>query len=483
MRRDVAAVLLALALMVPAGLVMAEQGAGSEGSDGGSRPGASGNHTGPANVTGGHGNASGNRSDDGSPSASGDHGATGDGLVHRFQSANGTVTGAVASWDVDRTLPGIRDYAVNGTPALASVKLPAGAGLVDRTEGAHFTMGNDAARLDVLGTPNALLLLKVDTGNATLTLAAGVAATLLERGGQDGEGDDHEAAAAEHGGNASDGHGANASDDHGRGAWVLTLPGNVTALLSGDNLSFDGSRIFTATGHANVQFRLERPMASEGGEHDDEDEAGEAGDHGGHGPPDHVLEKLRAVRALDGRAEEHIAAALARGNITVEVTLGNGTEPLTAELAGVHVAHAAGHHGDVRASVDIEAPHGTPGTTVLLHLAAGDLRDLTLAQIAARLAVRFDGQNVTSADDLDDVFDAANDGGQPEYLLLVGAEQVQLLVSVPHFSSHTVEVVEEAQSLGATLVGVATNPVVVLVGMLAAAGVVGFTVWRRRNER
>jgi hypothetical protein len=44
------------------------------------------------------------------------------------------------------------------------------------------------------------------------------------------------------------------------------------------------------------------------------------------------------------------------------------------------------------------------------------------------------------------VLEPTDDEGEPEYLLLVGGEEVQVLVSVPHFSPHQIEVVETQSS-------------------------------------
>ena len=57
------------------------------------------------------------------------------------------------------------------------------------------------------------------------------------------------------------------------------------------------------------------------------------------------------------------------------------------------------------------------------------------------------------ADDFEDILNANNDGLQAEYLILTGAEGIEILVSVPHFSDHfiTIETITEiVEILGGT---------------------------------
>jgi hypothetical protein len=42
------------------------------------------------------------------------------------------------------------------------------------------------------------------------------------------------------------------------------------------------------------------------------------------------------------------------------------------------------------------------------------------------------------ADDINDVLDPNNDGSHPEYLIVLGSNGTQLLVSIPHFSEHSI---------------------------------------------
>lgn len=76
------------------------------------------------------------------------------------------------------------------------------------------------------------------------------------------------------------------------------------------------------------------------------------------------------------------------------------------------------------------------GRTVMINIDEQTRRSLGLWEIR----VLVDGEPIGRADDLTDVLDPNNDGGECEYLLLVGANGVQVLVSIPHFSVRTITI-------------------------------------------
>jgi hypothetical protein len=57
-----------------------------------------------------------------------------------------------------------------------------------------------------------------------------------------------------------------------------------------------------------------------------------------------------------------------------------------------------------------------------------------------RVEVEVDGEKIPLADSYKDVLDPNNDGNQAEYLILVGGEGIQVLVSIPHFSARTITI-------------------------------------------
>lgn len=76
------------------------------------------------------------------------------------------------------------------------------------------------------------------------------------------------------------------------------------------------------------------------------------------------------------------------------------------------------------------------GRTVVMHLDPAVLG----GNGSHELEVRFDGRPIEQADDLQDVLDPSADGDRAEYVLVHGRDGIQALVSVPSFSTHTIEV-------------------------------------------
>jgi len=98
----------------------------------------------------------------------------------------------------------------------------------------------------------------------------------------------------------------------------------------------------------------------------------------------------------------------------------------------LHIQTEVGHQS-VKIVVSSEEPEGR---TVVVDLDNEVLQFSTPSE----LLVLFDGEPIQMADDYNDIFDATDDNGKAEYLITVGEGGNQLLVSVPHFSTHTIEV-------------------------------------------
>lgn len=133
----------------------------------------------------------------------------------------------------------------------------------------------------------------------------------------------------------------------------------------------------------------------------------------------------------------------------------------------------------IRVQVSSELPEGR---TIVLDvdpalLASADPDHLALAYYD----VHEDGTETEvvfrMAADLNDVLDPMDDEGQPEYWVVSDANGLQVLVSVPHWSTHAVTVssVVEAITQPSVIVGVVAG---VAGSVLAAA----FMVWPRRRD-
>ncbi|MBS3814989.1 MAG: PKD domain-containing protein [Hadesarchaea archaeon] len=63
------------------------------------------------------------------------------------------------------------------------------------------------------------------------------------------------------------------------------------------------------------------------------------------------------------------------------------------------------------------------------------------------LMILFDNQEIERADNYADVLDPHNDGIFPEYFVLMGSEGIQVLVSIPQFSTHTITIANSTAKL------------------------------------
>jgi len=109
------------------------------------------------------------------------------------------------------------------------------------------------------------------------------------------------------------------------------------------------------------------------------------------------------------------------------------------------------------------------GSTVLINL---DNRVLPVGWIREVLV---DNEPATLADDYADILDPNNDNGSPEYLILAGGKGVQVLVSVPSFSSHTITIRGPIAAAPARWA-----PLFVVIGIVIIAIVLLFVFRRRR---
>lgn len=166
------------------------------------------------------------------------------------------------------------------------------------------------------------------------------------------------------------------------------------------------------------------------------------------------LAAQRAWGAGEGLAKELSAAqrammreAIAQGHVAGALLVRTDADATIASLEpysnDVSVAAQA-----TKARLDItltSAQH--EGRTILVAL---DPRTIAgLARGDAQLL--YDGRPAREAASFADVLDATDDGDAAEYLVLAGEETVQVLVSVPHFSVHTVTLQERHDAPNAAL--------------------------------
>jgi hypothetical protein len=212
---------------------------------------------------------------------------------------------------------------------------------------------------------------------------------------------------------------------------LLAGPGNVTGAINGDRLRIVGNG--TVVEGRDVRFLL-HPLTPRTDLSDDVREALEDGDIGAE----------VVVEPEDG---------------------GTVVTPVETGVVNVTVADTEG-----RVFLTVEG-HGN-GTALLFTLAPGVLGD------PRALVVRFDGLEIAQAADMADLLDV-NADEPADYLVVVGANATQVLVAIPHFSIHTIELA----SGSAQLVPSGLQLTAFLAAGTVAAAFVALTAMRRPRQR
>jgi len=382
---------------------------------------------------------------------------------------NGTYTGQHVQFTVDEDAPAILDYTLlaNDVVVFEEVALE-GEDATVRAHGQMFQLRTDEQRVHIVDTPSAVLMVEAEE-NASAELDLG---------------DAIEAQSAD-------------EDDEDRALYRLVHPDNRTSWLGGEDLQLDNgtATVEDKAHHRAMPFQAHEAERADGDEEPEDEELEErederpnrtrrSGEDGERGPPDEVRERTQQrAKALpmEAQAHEQVEQALARGDVGVEAHLNSDPdETVTLELGHVEVREArADPAGETKASMTIAAPHGSGGTTVTMNLDRAELGNLSVAEATERLEVHFDNETIEPADDLQDVLEAGGEE-QPEYLLLVGGEQVQVLVSVPSFSVHQIDVTEASAQSEATAGNAAPGPG--LAAAVAAVALASLALGTRKED-
>lgn len=184
-----------------------------------------------------------------------------------------------------------------------------------------------------------------------------------------------------------------------------------------------------------------------------------------------LLVSPSAVPAGENVSEE-VAEAAARGHVGAEVRMSRDDGTVRSEVARFSNMSVLGSRSQ-NGVVLIVSSEDPTGRTIVLHLDDSVFAD----NGSGDLEVRFDGEQIGRADDLQDVLDPTADE-DAEYVTVEGEGQIQILVGIPSFSPHTVEVASVpgaeiiAQTgLSTTQIGMAVMAASATV--LVAAGVAG----------
>lgn len=226
---------------------------------------------------------------------------------------------------------------------------------------------------------------------------------------------------------------SNDSSEHGSERLRILGPDGFAAWVNGDGLSVNGSRIESPK---EARFAVQ-------------------------------------VSGLRGHLSHHIDDAVDNGTIVGEVNVAKeDDDAVPIEHGDVNMTTLRSEDGIL---ITIEGQG--PGKVVLFNLqrdALGRVEDLV---------IRFDNQTIEPADDLQDILDVQAE--EPaEYLIVVGRNATQVLVAVPHFSVHTIELQGMTTQSAATVVASAAGSMAafLMAGVLTVAAAAAAVGLRARGK-
>lgn len=325
------------------------------------------------------------------------------------------------------------NYTIAGTLALAALNLDLdGANLSLQRAGSTLFVRDGESELRLHDEPNGLIRFKASDGNVTLVFPAEATIERSEHGARIGYGDRRE------------GH---------------LLADNATWLANG-TVRLQGFFAFHMP-PAGANQPPEAPVAQEAKERVQD-----------------AIERRGIGAEVVVRGPAASGAALVQSVAPVEVLAYDDVE--------VHVEvppQAADAATPLRVVVSSELDEGR---TIVLDLDASLLESTDPADLVLRyfdLHNQTDGSTLETevifrqAASLQDILDAGDDTGQPEYWVVEDANGVQVLVSVPHWSAHAITVSSLVQTLDApsVIVGVSLGAFMTVTFGLAL-------FWPRRRQ-
>ncbi len=138
-------------------------------------------------------------------------------------------------------------------------------------------------------------------------------------------------------------------------------------------------------------------------------------------------------RPDEANDNEDILRAIKIGNVGGEISIWHENNRYEHEILlynNVTISELFIEKG--RVSFKVSGDENSTGKTIAINV------DLSTFNPNLGILVEYDGESVMMADDIDDILNPNNDGSHPEYLIVIGSNGAQLLVSIPHFSEHLI---------------------------------------------
>lgn len=323
---------------------------------------------------------------------------------------DGTAVGSFVTLKVDQQAGAVTDLTMitTGEPVFASLVAGASAFVSGGADGATtLVLENRESRIELSDTTSAFgKIVAKERTEATFRLAAGLTAELR----------------------APDVLEITTSTGAHLGSLILSTVDGKRAEASRFSVAADGQARAHMEASAQVLFRTHAGIESEltSAERALINHAIAGGRVAGQ-----VLVQTQAAVAdasVSAQASAQASAGVAVGALQ---HAGQLTAAVTASYyADVQMATAA-----TKDRVDVTITSATSvGKTIIVSLDPDTIRGMA----SGDAQILFDGHAAAQASSYEDVLDASDDGGAAEYFVLAGEAGTQVLVSIPHFSTHTV---------------------------------------------
>jgi hypothetical protein len=155
-----------------------------------------------------------------------------------------------------------------------------------------------------------------------------------------------------------------------------------------------------------------------------------------------VNDSLKPLREMSGEQNiQKIDIAISEGYVGGELIIENTLESdivLYDELLSISSLDI----DTGRISLVISGDDDLTGKTIVINAETGVFDE------NGNIMLTYDGEEISMADDFTDILDPNNDNYHAEYLIVEGSNGMQILVSIPHFSSHTINIYSVIEALG-----------------------------------
>ncbi|MBC2698363.1 MAG: PepSY domain-containing protein [ANME-2 cluster archaeon] len=128
-----------------------------------------------------------------------------------------------------------------------------------------------------------------------------------------------------------------------------------------------------------------------------------------------------------------VTAGIMAGDVGAEVDIEDGNSSSTVVYDSLNISIEQVENNTVSINISSEL---SQGTTVSLSVSSDILEVIQKENVT----ILFDGKQIQMADNYDDIMNPDDDDGAAEYLVVVGSEDVEVLVSIPHFSAHSITI-------------------------------------------